>query len=196
MQYSVSHVATTALLVSQNGLRSNLRASNFQKFSGGACLSVACSCMQYIHIWHTCNPPFKIAAWLRAWLYMQRRINSGLHDYLCSRMHGRQIQDTLQSKSAIQCTHKDWDGDQDSNKETEMVTRIPTKKLWNHITVYNSIHDHSQGWHMILPSWNPKTNQPDWIQFIIFLLQNIYDHFLLTRHQQFLAYNCIVMCKV
>ena len=29
MQYSSSHVATTALLLSQNGLGSNLRASNF-----------------------------------------------------------------------------------------------------------------------------------------------------------------------
>ena len=37
MQYSASHVATTALLPSQNGLRSNLRASNFSKFPGGAC---------------------------------------------------------------------------------------------------------------------------------------------------------------
>ena len=29
MQYSASHVATTILLLSQNGLRSNIRASNF-----------------------------------------------------------------------------------------------------------------------------------------------------------------------
>ena len=33
---SVSHVAITALLMSQNGLRSNLRASNFEKFPEGA----------------------------------------------------------------------------------------------------------------------------------------------------------------
>ena len=53
-QYSMSHVATTALLLSQNGLRSNLRASNFWKFSGGACSQTplvlhAYACL-YIHI--------------------------------------------------------------------------------------------------------------------------------------------------
>ena len=37
MQYSASHVATMALVLSQNGLRSNLRVSNFGKFSVGAC---------------------------------------------------------------------------------------------------------------------------------------------------------------
>ena len=37
MQCSMSHVATTALLLSLDGLRSNLRASNFKKFHGGAC---------------------------------------------------------------------------------------------------------------------------------------------------------------
>ena len=41
MQYSASHLATTTLLPSQNGLRSDLRACNFKKkFSGGACKSV------------------------------------------------------------------------------------------------------------------------------------------------------------
>ena len=37
LQYSESHVATMALLLSQNGLRSNLRASNFYNFPEGAC---------------------------------------------------------------------------------------------------------------------------------------------------------------
>ena len=32
MQYSVSYVSTTALLLSQNGLRSKLRGSNLQNF--------------------------------------------------------------------------------------------------------------------------------------------------------------------
>ena len=36
MQLLASHVATTILVLFQNGLRSNLRASNFWKFPGGA----------------------------------------------------------------------------------------------------------------------------------------------------------------
>ena len=51
-----SHVATTALLLAQNGLRSNIRASNFKKFPGGACPKtplVLHTCLfihAYIHI--------------------------------------------------------------------------------------------------------------------------------------------------
>ena len=58
MQYSASHVATTALLLFQNDLRSNLRASNFKKFPGGACPKTslvlhACLLLHaYIHIRH------------------------------------------------------------------------------------------------------------------------------------------------
>ena len=37
MQYSASQVASMRVLLSQNGLRSNLRASNFKNFSGGVC---------------------------------------------------------------------------------------------------------------------------------------------------------------
>ena len=62
MQYFASRVATTALLLSQNGLRSNLRASNFKKFSGGACpqtplLLHSCACVLIIRC--PCNPPSK-----------------------------------------------------------------------------------------------------------------------------------------
>ena len=49
MHYSVDHVGIIVPLLSQNGLRSNLRASNFKKFSEGACPtppSLACfSCL-------------------------------------------------------------------------------------------------------------------------------------------------------
>ena len=37
MHQKTTSVATTALLLSQNGLSSNLRAPNFVKFGGGAC---------------------------------------------------------------------------------------------------------------------------------------------------------------
>ena len=35
MQYTMNHAAIMALVLSQNGLRSNLRASNFEEFPGG-----------------------------------------------------------------------------------------------------------------------------------------------------------------
>ena len=55
MQYPMSHVANTGLLLSKNG---NLRASNF---SCGSMPpdppSLACFCMHtYMHIRHSCNP--------------------------------------------------------------------------------------------------------------------------------------------
>ena len=38
MQYSARQLASMAVLLSQNGLRSNLSESNFKKFPAGACL--------------------------------------------------------------------------------------------------------------------------------------------------------------
>ena len=57
MQYILREpcIATMALLLSQNGLRSNLRASNFKKnFQGEH--AYACTCI-HVHIRHPCNPP-------------------------------------------------------------------------------------------------------------------------------------------
>ena len=62
MQYSASHVATTALLMSQNGLRSNLRASDFQTFPGRACPQTPLVLHAYAQIRHLCNLPSKILA--------------------------------------------------------------------------------------------------------------------------------------
>ena len=67
-KYSATGVATTALLLSQNGLRSYLRSSNFKKFPGGACphtslvLHVYACIHAYMQVRHscTCNPPSKI----------------------------------------------------------------------------------------------------------------------------------------
>ena len=58
MQYSASHVATTALLLSQNGLRSNSRASNFLgEHAPTPPPSLAFLCMHtYTHTTHPCNP--------------------------------------------------------------------------------------------------------------------------------------------
>ena len=65
MQYSASHVATTALVLSQNGLRSNLRASSFYKFPGRVCAQTPL----VLHAWmlmhaymHLLNPLLKILA--------------------------------------------------------------------------------------------------------------------------------------
>ena len=41
MQYSASHLATAAVLLSQNSLRSHLRASSFHKFPEGSCLEAS-----------------------------------------------------------------------------------------------------------------------------------------------------------
>ena len=48
MQYSADHVATTALLLSQNGLRSNLRASMLQNLLGE----------------HTTRPPYFVCLYM------------------------------------------------------------------------------------------------------------------------------------
>ena len=49
IECSAGYVSTTALLLSQNGLRNDLRRSNIKKFPGGACLqtlpSLVCFCM-------------------------------------------------------------------------------------------------------------------------------------------------------
>ena len=67
MQCSVSHVATMALHLSQNGLRSNLRASNLKKFSWGStnpdppslsCFICMCTYTSNIHV----TPLLKILA--------------------------------------------------------------------------------------------------------------------------------------
>ena len=52
-------VATTALVLSQNGLRSTLRASDFQKFPGGACPQTPLVLHAYAQITQTCKPPSK-----------------------------------------------------------------------------------------------------------------------------------------
>ena len=59
LQYSTSHVGTTALLLSQNGLRSTLRASDFQKFPGGTCPHTPLVLHAYAQITQTCKPPSK-----------------------------------------------------------------------------------------------------------------------------------------
>ena len=67
MQCSASHVATTTLLLSQNGLRSNLRAPNLKKKMHWGSMppdppSLSCLCMytytSYIHV----TPLLKILA--------------------------------------------------------------------------------------------------------------------------------------
>ena len=59
MQYSMNHVATTALLLSQNGLRSDLRASNFLWGSMPPDPpSLACLCKSDIHV----TPLLKVLA--------------------------------------------------------------------------------------------------------------------------------------
>ena len=62
MQHSTSHIATTALLLSQNGLWSNLRTSKFLGGREGNMPSDTPSRTSYIHIRNPCNSPF----WLRA----------------------------------------------------------------------------------------------------------------------------------
>ena len=57
MQYPASHVATTILLLFQNGLRSNLRASDFFWGSMPPDPLVLLFMHAYIHMIHPCNPP-------------------------------------------------------------------------------------------------------------------------------------------
>ena len=54
LQYTVDHVGTTALLLSKNGLRIDLRAPNFLQEHALHTPSFAL----YMHIIHPCNPPF------------------------------------------------------------------------------------------------------------------------------------------
>ena len=56
MQYSASHVAITALLLSQNGLRSNLRASNLEKFPKGQWSQTALILHALLNAGHLSNP--------------------------------------------------------------------------------------------------------------------------------------------
>ena len=57
--YSYATVVTTALFLSQNGLRSNLRESNFKKFPVEACPQTPPSLSCLVMYTHPCNPPSK-----------------------------------------------------------------------------------------------------------------------------------------
>ena len=62
MQYTTSHAATTALLLPQNGLRSNLRASNFEIWGSMPLDPPGLACLCKLDI--QCNPPSKNPAWV------------------------------------------------------------------------------------------------------------------------------------
>ena len=55
---SYATVVTTALFLSQNGIRSNLRESNFKKFPGEACPQTPPSLSCLVMYTHPYNPPF------------------------------------------------------------------------------------------------------------------------------------------